>query len=208
MKKEHILVGVDPGKENFSLAFYHTHTRIYTNFFTGNPDQTTSRLFAYMLDHPQYEYRVIVEDPNLDSALFYGWSTISGLIKAYKFCQGNVQLSDIESVYRTQAKKSERVGFVKLITQQFLHQLDAHEIRYIRIAPSQRTCVKLQDSKRLKGIKLLQAKMPTKTNRAEFKLLTKHTGQTNEHQRDAATLVFDRTFKWFEMKQRMQFTSG
>jgi len=46
--------------------------------------------------------------------------------------------------------------------------------------------------------------MPTKTNAKQFETITGYKGQSNEHTRDAATLVFNKTAKWAETMIKIQ----
>lgn len=199
------LVGTDPGVSTFSLAVWHCNKKEFVEFHTGTLSSITQLIWdwiknkTYNLAHMGF----VVEDPNIDTAFYDGWKELETQIKMYKFNQA--KLKDIESVYRKHTKMAQNVGQNKMVAAQFIAWLKMQNLEFLRIAPSSRTKVLKKDATgkeyRLKGVHLKIATMPTKTNAGEFQLITGHKGKTNEHQRDAGTLVFDRTLKWFASAQ-------
>ncbi len=198
-----MLIGVDGGMETFSLAFYEPRLRLFPGFFTGTKEQAIEYIIQAELDiYPKYNFHFVVENPDLNKAVFGAWEKMEDLIKGYKF--NGVQLSEVESVFKTVCKIAQNVGQNKLLARQFINYLNVRQYPTISIAPSQRTKAITDSGERLKGISLLSASMPTKTDKYQFLTLTGHAGITNEHQRDAAMLVYDRTAKWVELQRHLQ----
>lgn len=124
------------------------------------------------------------------------------------------KMSDIQSKFGIAMRVARSVGENSAAGKLIIKQLSEAGVPCVEIAPSKRDSIanikkKLQSKIGIKGanmqlIKLNQFKMPTKSTAAEFKEWTSYEGSTNEHNRDAATLIFGKTAKWVEMKLHEQ----
>ncbi|MCH2044582.1 MAG: hypothetical protein MK212_10735 [Saprospiraceae bacterium] len=122
---------------------------------------------------------VVLEDPNLDKTTFRVGKTRA---MSLKFAQD--------------------VGKNKAIANTIIEKCRRLNIDYALVAPSERRRAD-------KGNKVLaQLNMPTKTTQQQFRLLTGFTRPTNEHSRDAGTLVWRLSLPDFEKlcKKNGQFT--
>lgn len=205
-----ILVGIDVGSTTTSLAFYDTKSKKYLDFHTGTPHQSKDYFKTILQARPQWEFRAVIEDPNLDTASFDSWRNIQATAIQYKMAKKS--LEQLREVVRIQLKKAQDAGRNKQIAVEYIRWIHSYDIPVVGIAPSKRKRAtwKYNDAKgnshtgKLKGNELLMAKAPTKCDAKQFQTITGHDSKavglsTNEHKRDAGTLVFDMTFKGHQL---------
>lgn len=152
---------------------------------------------------------IVLEDANMDKTSFGLWSAFKAVVlkfagKAtgpYGIKQAPATLADVESEFRMAMKRSQDIGRSKAAATMLIMLFERAKIPVLRIAPSDRhraDKMKLNNQ----GVKMLC--MPTKTTANQFEQLTGYNGRSNEHNRDAATLVHGRTIAWAEMKIKLQ----
>jgi hypothetical protein len=152
---------------------------------------------------------VVIEDANMDKTSFGLWAMCKANVlkfagKAtgpYGIKQAPATLADVQSDFSMAMKRAQDVGKSKAAASILISFFERAKIPVLRIAPSDRDRA---DKMKLnnQGVKMLC--MPTKTTSNQFEQLTGYNGRSNEHNRDAATLIFGRTTAWAEMKIKLQ----
>ncbi len=138
---------------------------------------------------------IVIEDPNKDSTVFGLWFAIKEAILKRS------PIQEIESLYRRAMKQAQNIGESKAAAKVLIKIFESQGIPVVRIAPSDRNRA---DKKNVNDKNLFMLKMPTKTNAKQFQLLTSYTGRSNEHNRDAGTLIAGRNPKWAELMYQRQ----
>jgi len=148
----------------------------------------------------------VIEDPNLDKTVFNRF----GLIKAavlkfagksvgYGIKQSVGTMADVQSEFSMAMKIAQNVGESKASAKILISLFKRAGVPVLTIAPSDRHRADKEGAKaNFKGVQMLS--MPTKTNAGQFQQLTGYAGRSNEHNRDAATLIHGRTTKWAQMQ--------
>lgn len=158
----------------------------------------------------------IVENPNLDSATFdmYGFVKKAFQVKPF------TEAAEIEArkTWGIASNYAQKVGKSKSSGQEIIKALVAAKVPVIEVAPSKRNKAKERvwvvnpvseqrekiERPIMKQIKLLQLKKPTKTNAAQYKILTKYSGTSSEHSRDAGTLGIGINLVWARRQVEVQ----
>jgi hypothetical protein len=146
---------------------------------------------------------IVIEDPNKDRAVFGMWGKVKASILKfagkttgpYGIRQTPGTLPDIESEFRMAMKQAQNVGESKAAAKVLIALFKQAGMPVVRIAPSDRHRAD-KDGLKVQGVQMLT--MPTKTTAAQFEKFTGYTGRSNEHNRDAATLVWGKAPKWCE----------
>lgn len=195
MKKD-LMIGLDPSFINLGVSVYQGRTKSFLAMWTGSYREISKRLFeSQFIDRAYF----VLENPNLDSAFYKGWDEMKKAF--YKFKTSAWSIDEVEKHYRIQAKIAQDVGKNKAAAMLLIEDMIELELDYIEFAPSQRN----QAKKEMKLNDILQLKMPTKLKVNQFRMLTGYQGKgLTEHNMDAATLVYDRTCKWFELQYALQ----
>lgn len=146
------------------------------------------------------EVVAIVENPALDSAVFGAWEQMKKAISA-----GNI--GTIKYEFNMIISRAQKVGENKAAAKLIIKMLAEKNVPVIEIAPSsrQKAFKKNKEGKiERKNVKLLR--MPTKTTKEQFHELTGEDPKegNTEHSRDAATLLHNKTMKWFELQIKMK----
>ncbi len=151
---------------------------------------------------------IVIEDPNLNAPVFGVWGRAKAMVLKFAGKTGNygikiesATLADIESAWRMGMKQAQNVGESKAAAKILIKIFENQKIPVIRIAPSDRHRAD-KDGLKTKGVKMLS--MPTKTTAKQFTELTGYTGRSNEHNRDAGTLIAGRNPKWAELMYQRQ----
>lgn len=198
MKKRTVLVGLDPGLDNFGIAvssnrsINHLETTTYEIFMRRINDLGAVSTGAF-LD----QIAVVCEDPNMSAPVYGAAEAIKNAIKRY-----GIDSSKTKSVIDTQLHIAQAVGMNKLVARLAINELRSYGVPVATISPTERDKAKPT----VRGKEILYYSMPTKTNRAQFEVLTgisKKT-KTSEHARDAATLILGRTTTWAIAKTKMR----
>jgi hypothetical protein len=200
------MIGIDPSFRNFGLAVLvdGQFTELRTAEFLDQVNYIqTSGLFRDSV--------FVVEDPSEDKTVF----GMIGRIKAvsmrfagkvtemYGIKQTAATWPDVESECRKALKVAQDIGRNKACAELFLQMLDRAKVPYVTIRPSDRHRAD-KDGKRLGVAGIRALSMPTKTTAEQFRDLTGCGLRSNEHSRDAATLVWGKTEKWFEFQRQIQ----
>lgn len=184
------LIGIDPSFNNFGMAVYEGGK--FTELRTADFLQQVN----YIQEKGFFKDSVFVmEDPNEDSAVFGALAKL----KAARRSDSN----SFQSICRTSLKIAQDIGRNKACADLFIQMLQREGAPYITVKPSVRhRADKDKVKQNLFMVKMLT--MPTKTNAAQFEFLTGYKGQSNEHSRDAATLVWDKTQSWVDYQLKIQ----
>lgn len=126
------------------------------------------------------------------------YRNIDGLILNHKGVPKTI--SDIQSKVSIAMKFASSVGENRANAKLIIKMLAQRNVPVIEIAPSKRQRADKAQQKAGKGkIDMRSLKMPTKTSAGQFQELTGYDLRCNEHNRDAATLVFGRTLRQVRM---------
>ena len=190
------LIGIDPGRTNTGIAVYDPKTKSFAHMGKYNLERAIK--YLQTVATPE-RCIVVIENPNLETNLYDGWAEMKSVINAYK--RNNAKLKDVQSVFRVATKRSADVGKNSAAAQDIIATLKKMDVCTVQIRPSDRN--RANHPNRINR-DVIYLNMPTKTNNRQFKTLTGHEGRSNEHSRDAATLVFGKTTKWAEMMAARQ----
>jgi predicted Fe-Mo cluster-binding NifX family protein len=205
------LIGIDPSLSTAGIAVYHPESgRLVLH--TGDLFSCVSFLNNCGVLHQSI---VIIEDPNKDSATFNMWFMfqkklnvlLSGQRKSSFYAGAGsekpVTLGDLKSEFSIALNHAQKVGMSKASATVFIELLKRQAVPTVRIAPSSRDRAdKAMKKLSTPGIKVLS--MPTKTTQEQFKTLTGYEARSNEHTRDAATLVHGRSISWAIGRVKLQ----
>lgn len=158
------LIGIDPSVENCALALYSVKEKRIV--WTQTYDVLKCAQTILSMSQPAF-IGCALEDPRLQSATF----SVSG---------GGAMTT------ANAAARGQDVGTTMAAAAMIEKALVQAGIDYVLINPSRRTNVK-----KIKGVSPAHY-LPTKTSDEYFQTLTGYDGKTNEHERDAATLVWGR----------------
>ena len=202
------LIGIDPSFENFGIAVYNPESKRLI-LQSGNLFEGIDWLNDCGILH---ESIAVVENPALDKSVFGMWPALrSEFMKTLEKRPGYTPyptgLAQAQSMFLRAMKQAQNIGEVKSAARLIIYLLRSQGVPVIEIAPSSRDRAdKALQRVGMKGIEMLS--MPTKTNAEQFQRLTGYQGRSNEHTRDAATLIHGRTIKWAEiMLQRNKETA-
>ncbi len=198
------LIGVDIGIwKNTGIAIYFPKEKQYHSIRSTDVFEALQWIQAWV-EMPEYNVIVIVENSDLDSNVFGADQDLVAYIKKWQTGRRDYKLL-LKQIRKAIAWGS-NVGKNKGIAVSFLKKLNELNIPTVEIAPSQRRkadkTVKI--GKIEQAIPVNQLPMPTKTTAAQFQKLTGYRERTNEHGRDAATLVWKKTFNFYQNFARTQ----
>jgi len=174
------LIGIDPSFTNMGVAVYTPETSML-RMYSGDFITVIRKLNC------ENDYYAVVENVSGDSSAWYA----EKIMKKAK----NMPFQKYIIECRKALKYAQRVGKSKAACDLILKWLQEKNIKTVKINPSQRD--------RADGNKnFMLCRYPTKTNKEQFHVLTGYTARSNEHERDAAMLVFGKTSKWAEMMSK------
>ena len=204
--KRKILLGIDPSFINFGACVY--DPKLNTMILkTGT--------MPFMVKWIQSQCKLnevvaVVENPDLDKAVFKSWGMVNAKIKEYTNHQIWLQtkrgtppkittIQDVQSAFLISTRLAQNVGENKAAAKQIILMLKDANVPVYEVAPSKRdkAFTKKAGKTVRRDVRLL--KMPTKTTQKQFNELTGYVGRSSEHARDAATLVFGKTAVWANM---------
>ena len=191
-------MGIDVGKKG-GLACLDLQTGKLITVTTLTAWEMIAVLLEYVETTDSKETFYVVEDPNLNSNIFGSFRHIEKILAPYKSSRGIIgiaSMNKLRSAYAIGLKHASSVGMNRGYAAQVIEFLKAKNQEVLQVSPSIR-----QNYENLsKKMNLTRAvvrksvvagmKMPTKLKAPDFKLLTGWEQQTNEHSRDAATLVW------------------
>ncbi|MGB0925525.1 MAG: hypothetical protein ACPGTS_02350, partial [Minisyncoccia bacterium] len=135
----------------------------------------------------------VVENPNLNKAVFGQWERMNREIKR------KASTGELRSVFAQCLNRAQSVGRNKEAAKIIIRMLHKKGVPVLEVSPSDR---ERADKKKDMHPKYL--KMPTKTSQDQFQKLTGYSGQSAEHARDAHTMLHDRNLNWFWTMYRIQ----
>lgn len=202
MENRDILLGIDPSLINFGVCIYSPEKNTI-NVKTGefieqlgwiNSNTNLNRCVA------------VVENPGLVSAVFKMWPIVWKVIQSYVEYQllklrttlhpTEVTKQDIEGKFRIAMKYAQSVGENKAAAKIIISMLKAKNVPVLEVSPAKRDRADNAQKKANKAkVDMKSLRFPTKTSSEQFKELTGFDIRTNEHNRDAATLVVGRSIK-------------
>lgn len=204
-KERDFLLGLDPsGGNTTGAALYYPRDK-NLQLWTGTAQQVLE-MAQNLVDMDRLV--VVMEDPGKNSATFTAvedimasaWAAVQAQGK--KKYQGQVKImNEVEEKIRKWLKIAGDVRVNKEAAKNMKMALERLGVPVVTIAPSDRNRADKAKKNRLPVHALT---MPTKTNREQFYDLTGYVGRSSEHSRDAATLVWDHTVKWAEIKYKTQ----
>lgn len=192
-----VLIGIDPSFATAGVAIYEPATN---NLILHGGDLFSCMAF---LNNSGILGKAIavIENPNLDGTVFGAWFRFQAQIQ--KLQKKQIGIGELKSEYSISMKHAQSVGKNKAAGELFIEIFERQGIPVLEIAPSSRHRA---DKDLLKyknqGIKMLA--MPTKTTAAQFEQYTGYSGRSNEHTRDAGTLVFHKTIQWAQTQIMIQ----
>lgn len=205
MQERDILIGVDASLTNCGIAILQG----------GNLELHTSEILDAIkwLSGKKILSRsvAVIEDPNLDKNVFGQFVLVKAAVLKfagkevgrYGMKQSAGTMADVQGAFSIAMKRAQDVGQSKAAAKILISLFERSNVPVLRIAPSDRHRADKESIKtNFKGIQMLN--MPTKTNAGQFQQLTGYTGRSNEHNRDAATLITGRTTKWALMQISIQ----
>lgn len=192
-----VWVGIDPGirADNCGISTKSVGSKIVETIASGSVENICARIFS--LHNQGFKIGVVLEDPNLDSPVFGSWAEMQRVINSRN-------VSAMKAKFSALMKKGQAVGMNKAAAKIIHRFCNTHKIPIARVAPSTRSRID-NPKKMLKHPQMF--KMPTKITKAQCEILTGYVGNSNEHGRDAATLISYMTFpKFFVIyeQQRMK----
>lgn len=194
------LLGIDPGVDTFSVAVYHMQAKVYKEFFTGTLEQGIE--YCVKISREIDVLGAVMEDPRMNKRIFGQWEKLERYLLKWK--SGHkmkqpagppkyVTTDDLKSVFGISMRHSSSVGANRLCAKIAERRLQYYGIPVLCINPTNRkTAYREEKGKKipLPPHLVKQLIKPTKTNAAQFHALTGCEIRTNEHKRDAATLVW------------------
>jgi len=138
---------------------------------------------------------VVVENADLDGAVFGAWHSFkSVLLSAWRKVFKGVEKT-LRSHFNRHLSKAQNIGMVKIVSRVVIKRLRQEGFTVIEVAPSWRHNATAKPKKRggLHTNNPANLIKPTKLKAPQFKALTGYTGSSNEHGRDAATLIYAQT---------------
>lgn len=215
MKQYRYLIGCDPSYQNFGVCIYDTQEKTMllktgkfgemVKFINSNIDKKKSI--------------AVVENSAMVSAVFKMWPMVKEQIDKYAeslakyhlaMKSGTLRpvkptLTDCQSAYSMAMKVAQHIGNQKGACQQIIEIFKSVDILVYEVSPSARDRADKAQKKAGKAkVNLLSLTMPTKTTAAQFQELTGYGSgkgeRSNEHNRDAAMLVWNKTCDFFEKK--------
>ncbi len=194
------IVGIDPSFINCGICRYNPETNEMA-LFTGDFFEAINWIGQNM---KLKDCVFVLENPALDSAVFSGLGICKGTVLQYGDYQKKlgakewplptaVKWDNVAEQISIALNMATKVGESKASGKLMAQMLAKHKVPVIQIAPSNR------DRADRAKVPVGLMTMPTKTTRQQFETLTGFKGVSNEHNRDAATLVCGKDFQWAEM---------
>ena len=135
----------------------------------------------------------VVENPNMNSAVFGQWAFFQKEMKA------GTKGTALQAVFAMCMNRAQDVGRNKEAAKIIIRMLHNKGVPVLEISPSDR-----QRADKNVDVDVRYLKMPTKTNQAQFQKLTGYAGQSAEHARDAHTMIKDMSIPKFWFLYQLQ----
>lgn len=196
------LIGIDPSLENLGVCIYDPQKNII---------QLKTDNFLNMMEWIKGKVNLndcvaVVENPGLVSTVFKMWSLVKEIVLSlvkYELLKlsttlkpGKVTIDDVHSKFSIAMNYAQKVGENKAAAKLLIAMLVQKKVPVLEVSPAKRDRADRAQQKANKAkIVISSLKYPTKTSAEQFKELTGYNGRSNEHNRDAATLVVGRSVK-------------
>lgn len=194
--ERNILIGIDASLVNCAAAIYADDKY---EMFKGELLEVVAWIREKKLKDKAY---VVIEDPNKNRTVFGMWPKVQAEVFKYR-SNRSASTGDVQSCFLMAMKQAQNVGESKAAAKILISVFRQSGLPVITIAPSDRDRAD-KDGLKVQGIHMLS--MPTKTTAEQFRQLTGYDGRSNEHSRDAATLVWGKNARWCEMMLQRQRT--
>lgn len=195
-------LGIDPSLRTAGAAFFDSETYQLVHV-SGKIIDVMREIDLRM---PPGEVVVIMEDPGLDRNTFGAVGMITAKAQEYK--AGKASKQELEMIAGVATKMSRDVGENAGAAEVFKQWFEERNIPVLCVKPSERDKaykrVKVGKGMSTRRLNVLGLKLPTKTTQEQYKQLTGHVGRTNEHERDAGTLVYGRSAAWVRHRQSLE----
>lgn len=193
-----LYIGIDPGS-NTGIAIYEAGG--ITQMRSGAHCEMLLQVYG-LAQTEGLLIEVILEDVHADSTNFVAAQFIAKMMKTPAIIK-QIPNDKARMSYCINAacKRSRDSGMAAGLSADWKAFLDSNRIPYSTLAPSERdnaeTLFKKAGKANINPNAVIRSLIaPTKLNAAQFKALTGYAGSTNEHTRDAGTLV------WWYAKQQ------
>lgn len=163
-----ILAGIDPSMEKCAFAFYDVANKTFDLFATFNCYQAVCAVQTLCVLQDKIGF--VIEDASIQPTAFKIESEKSAIS------------------FGAAARIGRNIASPMLCAKVLMQAMDCLSLSYSRVNPSMRSKVKGAVKPNAAHV------LPTKTNAEYFKLLTGCQTSNNEHERDAATLVYARNW--------------
>jgi hypothetical protein len=184
MEEKKILLGIDPSFVNMGACVYDPRSK-EMKLKSGEFDVVNKWIgLNCKLD----EVVAIVENPALDSPGFKMWGIMWDSIQ--KMISGRGGMSEVQKQFGICMNYGMKVGENKAAAKLIIKLLKDRGVDVLEVAPSGRRKAKKKIKGRVVRLNVLGLKYPTKTDKNQFYELTGYNGNSSEHSRDAATLVW------------------
>jgi hypothetical protein len=199
-----ILIGIDVGaNKSTGTTVYNPKTKEILYIKTSTRKDAIKALKAFVQNEND-EVIIVIENSNLDSATFDVWPIYFNLIKRWRAGEKEATNKKIEKEFRSWQSKAQSVGKNKQATKDFVKELEPLNLKIVEIAPSERNRAdKIKSIGKIK-MPIGSLHLPTKASKEQFAKLTGYTKSTSDHARDSATLVYNKTFFYYQNRYREQ----
>ena len=201
------IIGIDPSSQesNTGFAIYDTVKKEFVTIRSMNFLSAVNEALEFLQANCTWEVVegrkrwknafCMVENADLDGPVFGAWKRFSGLLRSKWRMPMNAVMPILGSSYKRDLKHAQNIGMVKIASRVLVKGMEDIGLMTYEIAPSWRHSMD-GGLKTVGGLKTNSVKhltMPTKTNAKQFKALTGYIGRSNEHGRDAATMIYEQT---------------
>lgn len=201
------IIGIDPSSQesNTGFAIYDTTKKKFVTIRSMNFLSAVNEALEFLEAHCEWDVVngrkrwknafCMVENADLDGPVFGAWKSFSGLLRSKWRMPINSVLKILASKYKSDLRHAQNIGMVKIASRVLVKGMEDIGLMTYEIAPSWRHSI-TNGLKTVGGVKtkdVLHLTMPTKTNAAQFKKLTGYAGRSNEHGRDAATMIYEQS---------------
>lgn len=193
-----LLIGIDASVENFGIACLQTSDTDLA-LFSGNMVQMLEKVKQICEQYPGAAL-VVLEDSNMESTTFGVHGSIMGALGGV--AAGKMLQKQAKSKIDIAMKVAQKAGKVMAAAQIVKQFCNVHGIPCLCVSPSERQRAYRMEGNAKIPLNPTLLKMPTKTTAAQFEILTGYEGKSNEHNRDAATLIWGRSAAWVRIMEK------
>lgn len=230
MENRIYLFGVDPSFTNFGVSLYDPKTKTILKMKTGEflpmvnwiGQNIKLKTIIAVVENPDMDKNIFgmwgMVKSEIDNAIRYAiWRAVKfgmpqkwasrillGVGVTKKSCttlSTETNLASAQQAFGIAMKRARSVGENSAAAKLIIKMLADKNVPIIQISPSKRDRFdRIQKKFPKVAVKLASLKMPTKTSAQAFNGWTGWTERSNEHNRDAGTLVYNKTMLWARAK--------